>query len=137
MSDTLVYKILDASDWAEALAAGTFQGSPDDARDGFVHLSSAHQLEETAQKHFRGQDDLVLVALNAPQLGDTLKWEPSRGGDLFPHHYGPLPVSAAVSVEPLRLDEQGIPEIPDHVTGAHQVTAAERQAGRTHSADRS
>ncbi len=100
----LVYKICRADEWRAAEDQGRFDGNADDARDGFVHLSGANQVEGTLNKHYAGQRDLVLVAFDADAL-PSLTWEPSRGGELFPHHYGPLPVSAATSVEP--IDESG------------------------------
>ena len=99
-----VYKILDAAEWAEAEARGRFDGSDVDRRDGYIHFSTAAQAEETARRHFAGRRNLVLVAVDAEALGPALKWEPSRGGDLFPHLYGPLPVSAARWTRPIRLD---------------------------------
>ena len=84
---TRVYKILPRADWDAAVKAGRFEGSGVDARDGFIHFSTAAQAQETAAKHFAGRDDLVLVALAAEPLGDRLRWEPSRGGALFPHLY--------------------------------------------------
>ncbi len=107
-----VYKILTLADWQGACATGTYGGSRDDLRDGFIHLSAAHQVAATAARHFRGIDGLVLVALDAGRLGAGLKWEPSRGGDLFPHFHGPLPVSAAVWSKPLELGPDGVPVMP-------------------------
>jgi len=108
-----IYKICQAEDWAEALASGQLDASPDDARDGFIHLSAPGQVHETAAKHFRHQEDLVLVAFDTEPLAEALKWEPSRGGDLFPHYYGSgLPTSAALSIAPLPLDTEGAPIIP-------------------------
>lgn len=98
---TLVYKILSASDWTDAVAKGRYDGSDDDRRDGFIHLSAEDQWADTAAKWFAGRTDLLLVAFEAESLGPGLKWEPSRGGALFPHLYGPLPTAAAVSQRPL------------------------------------
>ena len=84
--------------WNEAEAAGTFTGSAVDARDGYIHFSTAAQLEETARRHFAGQLDLVLVEVDAAALGEALRWEPSRDGALFPHLYAPLPLSAVRGV---------------------------------------
>lgn len=98
---TRVYKILPQADWAAASAQGRFDGSADDIRDGFIHLSTEDQWRETASKWFAGQADLVLVAFDAEALGPELKWEPARGGALFPHLYGPLPTAAAVEQRPL------------------------------------
>jgi uncharacterized protein (DUF952 family) len=86
----LIYKIIPASEWDEALAAGIFAGSAVDLRDGFIHFSDASQVRETAARHFAGQNDLMLVAYDAAALGPALKWEPSRGGALFPHLYASL-----------------------------------------------
>jgi len=100
---TLVYKITPAALWREAEANGVFTGAPVDLADGFIHFSAAEQVEETAARHFAGQDGLLLVSVDASLLGAALKWEASRGGALFPHLYGPLPLSAAVRVAPLPL----------------------------------
>jgi len=91
----LIYKVCAASEWSDAVAAGTYQGSAVDRRDGFIHLSGAAQLEETLRRHFAGQRELVLVAVEPDALGAALRWEPSRGGEPFPHLYGELPVGAA------------------------------------------
>ena len=94
-----VYKILARDDWAEAEARGDYGGAPIDRADGFIHLSAADQVAETLRLHFAGQADLVVVGFEADALGDALRWEASRGGALFPHLYGPLPVALAVSIE--------------------------------------
>jgi uncharacterized protein (DUF952 family) len=112
---TLIYKISPAAAWRAAEAAGTFTGAPVDLADGFIHFSAPHQVRETAAKHFRGQADLVLAAIAVADLGDKLVWEPSRGGDLFPHLYGPLPMSAVRSVTPLPLDDTGAHILPDNL----------------------
>ena len=106
-----VYKILSAQEWARAEALGSFQGSSIDLKDGYIHLSDASQVQETARLHFRGQADLVLVALDAEALGAALKWEPSRGGGLFPHLYGALDPALAHEARPLELDADGVPNI--------------------------
>lgn len=98
---TLVYKIVPAAAWAEAEAGGAYHGSADDLRDGYVHLSAEDQWEATAAKWFAGQTGLLLVAFEAEALGPGLKWEPSRGGALFPHLYGPLPTALAIDRKPL------------------------------------
>lgn len=110
MHPTTIYKISTASDWAEAQSV--FTGAPIDVTDGFIHFSTAAQVAETAKRHFHGQANLVLVAIDATVLGDALVWEPSRGGDLFPHLYGQLPTSAALWVKPMALDAEGVPQIP-------------------------
>ena len=108
---TRVYKILSGAEWDEAAAKGRFDGSADDLRDGFVHLSAADQAAETARRYFSGRHDLVLAAFEAAALGPALKWEPSRGGALFPHLYAPLPTAAAVEVRPLALGPDGAPDL--------------------------
>ncbi len=109
---TRVYKILTAGDWAEAVRTGAFTGAEIDARDGYIHLSTAEQAAETARLHFQRRPDLVLVGFEAEALGDALKWEPSRGGQLFPHLYGVLAASAAISVTSAPLDGEGVPMVP-------------------------
>ena len=104
---SLVYKIVSIAAWRAAEAAGVFAGAPVDLADGFIHFSTAAQVEETAAKHFAGQRDLLLVAFDAQNFGDALKWEISRGGALFPHLYAPLDPRAAVSVRPLPLGADG------------------------------
>ena len=99
----MVYKIVARSLWAEAVAAGMFTGAPVDRADGFIHLSAADQVAETAGRHFAGEEDLVLVAVATERLGDALRWEPSRGGALFPHLYAPLQMTAVVWVPSLWL----------------------------------
>jgi uncharacterized protein (DUF952 family) len=103
----LIYKICPRPLWEAAVAQGEFRGAPVDLQDGFIHFSAAHQVSATADKHFAGQQDLLLVAVDADSLGDKLKWEVSRGGDLFPHLYGPLPTSNITSVQPIPTDNNG------------------------------
>ena len=104
-----VYKILTRAEWDAALKTSVLAGSALDVRDGFIHLSSAEQAPETARLHFHGQRDLVLLECETVALGANLKWEPSRGGQLFPHYYGGLPVGAVIDVHPLPLDAEGVP----------------------------
>jgi uncharacterized protein (DUF952 family) len=89
-----IYKICERAQWRAAEAAGQFRGSAVDERDGFIHFSTAAQLAETASKHFANASDLMLVAVDSVALGTELKWEHSRGGDLFPHLYGALPLKS-------------------------------------------
>ncbi|HEY4122748.1 MAG TPA: DUF952 domain-containing protein [Byssovorax sp.] len=96
----LVYKVCAAAEWARAIAEGMYRGSAVDARDGFIHLSTGAELAETLRRHFAGQRDLVLVTFDAIELAD-LRWEPSRGGALFPHVYGAIEVRLARAVEPI------------------------------------
>ena len=104
----LVFKILPAETWLEACCHGAFAGSSDDIRDGYIHLSAAHQLAGTLNKYFAGQTDLVLVAYRTEALGPALRWEAARGGDLFPHLYAPLPTAAALWQRPLQLGPEGL-----------------------------
>lgn len=97
----MIYKILSRSLWSEAQAAGALTGAPVDLKDGYIHFSTATQVRETAAKHFQGQSDLLIVAIDSEALGPQLKWEVSRGGALFPHLYAKLPVSAAKWVRDL------------------------------------
>jgi uncharacterized protein (DUF952 family) len=110
---TVVYKICQRSDWAAAEKIGRYTGSADDIRDGFIHLSAQPQLAETARRYFSGQADLVLIAFDAKRFGEALRWEPSRGGDLFPHLFADLPTALALWVKPLALDVSGTPIIPE------------------------
>ncbi len=110
--DGTIYKILSRAALAEAKAKGRFEGTADDARDGFIHLSSAEQLEATLAKHYAGQKDLVLLAVDSESLGERLQWEPSRGGALFPHLYGPLDLAAVNSIQELTLREDGRHHLP-------------------------
>lgn len=107
-----IYKIMSAGEWAAAEAAGAYEGSAHDRRDGFIHFSTAEQAAGTAAKHFAGQADLVLLAIDPAPLGDALKWEPSRGGALFPHLYAPLPASAVIAVHDLPLGSDGRHHFP-------------------------
>lgn len=111
----MVYRITSAKEWSAAVASGTFDGSADDARDGFIHLSTAAQVRETAARHYAGKRDLVLVQVDAALLGGRLRWERSRGEALFPHLYGTLPTSAARRVDPLPLDDHGTHVFPQAV----------------------
>jgi uncharacterized protein (DUF952 family) len=113
----IVYKILTAAQWEEALRLGHYAGSADDERDGFIHLSARDQLAGTAAKHFKGKAGLVLVSLDSSRLGDGLVWEPSRGGALFPHLYTPLDVTAALDVTAMPLGEDGVPVLPTEFYG--------------------
>lgn len=111
----MIFKILESEAWSAAFRDGQYRGSPDDLRDGFIHFSAPHQVRGTAAKHFRGKPNLVIVAFDEATLGDALVWEPSRGGDLFPHLYGALRTALAVWVKPLPLGEDGVPVVPEEV----------------------
>lgn len=108
----LIYKICPHALWAEAEAVGIFTGAPVDHADGYIHFSTATQARETAAKHFAGQTDLRLIAVEAAALGPQLKWEPSRGGALFPHLYAPLPLDAVAWVRDLPLGADGVHVFP-------------------------
>jgi uncharacterized protein (DUF952 family) len=103
----LIFKIVGAHEWRLAEKAGVFEGSNVDRADGYIHFSTAEQAAETAARHFLGRDNLIIVAVNAEGLGDALRWEPSRGGALFPHLYGALPLSAVRWTRPLPLGADG------------------------------
>lgn len=96
MNETLAYKIIDAAEWREAVADGFYAGSAVDLADGYIHLSTADQLRETARRHYAGRQNLMLLTVDLAAVGDSVVWEPSRAGALFPHIHGPLPVRAVV-----------------------------------------
>ncbi|WP_292531819.1 DUF952 domain-containing protein [Methylocystis sp.] len=104
---TRIYKIVSRADWDAAEASGVFNGAAIDVADGFIHLSTAEQVEETAAKYFAGRTDLLLVAVDAAAFGDALKWEVSRGGALFPHLYAPLPFEKVARLDPLPIGANG------------------------------
>lgn len=109
MDDT-IYTMVRAADWRAAEAAGAYHGSADDRRDGFLHFSTAAQVRASAAKHRAGEADLMLVAVATAPLGEALRWEAASGGKrpgLFPHLYGPLPLSAVRTVVPLPLGPDG------------------------------
>ena len=106
-----IYKILPRSDWEAARTAGAFIGSAVDRQDGYIHFSTAGQAQETARRHFRDQAGLVVLEVETDDLGAALKWEPSRGGDLFPHLYGSLAATLVRAVTEAPLDAQGVPQV--------------------------
>lgn len=110
-----IYKILADAAYDAAKSEGLLMGTADDLRDGFIHLSAGRQVAGTLAKHFAGQEDLLLLTVDADRLGAALKWEPSRGGDLFPHLYGHLPLDAIVAVAPLELDDDNLHILPEGV----------------------
>ncbi len=115
MTERRLYKIVDRAAWARAEADGVFAGAPVDLQDGYIHLSTAEQVRETARRHFAGAEDLVLVAIPEHALAAHLRWEPSRGGDLFPHFYAPLPTAAVERVTPLPLGPDRPHRFPDGI----------------------
>lgn len=106
-----IYKILARAEWTQAQTAGVFAGSAVDHADGFIHFSTAQQAAETARRHFAGQADLVVLEIEADDLGAALVWEPSRGGDLFPHLYGPLATDKVRAVTEAPLASDGVPQL--------------------------
>ena len=129
MNGGIIYKLMTLAEWEAAQANGAYRGSEHDMHDGFIHFSTATQLPGTAQKYFSGVSDLMLLAVDVaalagpstPQGKDetqslTLRWEPSRGGDLFPHLYSELPVSAVVCATPVALDQNGAPLLPNDLS---------------------
>lgn len=111
---SLIFKIVPKALWQSAEDTGVFTGAPVDLQDGFIHFSSAETVKETAAKHFAGQEDLLLVAVDPQDFSEEqLKWEVSRGGALFPHLYGHLPVSLAKWIKPLPLNSNGQHQFPE------------------------
>jgi len=108
-----IYKICPASAWREAERQGVYRGSAVDIRDGFIHFSLPSQLAETARKHFLGQTGLFLIEVDADALGDALRWEPSRGDELFPHLYGELDLGAVTNVLDMHTRADGSHDIPE------------------------
>ena len=106
-----IYKVLSAEVWAEA-GPGIVPPMPVDLADGYMHFSTRAQLAETLRRYFAGQGNVVLLAIDSANFGDALKWEPSRGGDLFPHLYGDLPKSAVIAEWRLDLPAEGLPDLP-------------------------
>lgn len=107
MSPGSIFHICRREEWTAALSAGRYDGSSQDARDGFIHFSTGQHVRASAAKHRAGQADLVLLTVDPKQLGEALRWEPSRGGALFPHLYGPLPLDAVRSIDDLPLSADG------------------------------
>jgi uncharacterized protein (DUF952 family) len=108
-----VYKVTPRAAWDAACRTGTYEGSADDLRDGYIHMSSRNQLAGTLAKHFRGQDDLVLIKFETHAFGAALRWEVSRGGQLFPHLYAALPTRQAIAIRALQLSDDGVPMLPE------------------------
>lgn len=111
----LIYKICPEPLWREAETVRSFAGAPVDLADGFIHFSTGSQVRETAARHFAGQDNLLLIAVDDARLGPALRYEPSRGGALFPHLYAPLDPKAVRWVAPLRLGQGGIHLFPEDI----------------------
>lgn len=110
-----IYKIARVHEWEEAVRNALFTGSADDRRDGFIHFSTAAQVRATWEKYFSTEEWFYLVAVDSDCLGPSLKWEPSRGGQLFPHLYGPLPLALVRSVMEIRCSRDGRPLFPPEI----------------------
>ena len=110
-----VYKVLRRAEWMAAQVTGVFTGSPADARDGFIHLSAAHQVRGVCERHFAGDDDLILLTLEADRLGPLLKWETSHKGEAYPHLYGTLPLALVRSVAEIPRGRDGRLKFPPEI----------------------
>jgi len=127
----LIYHMCRRPEWELAARTGVYTGSSQDVADGFIHLSTAAQLPESARRHRSGQTNLVLLAVDPQALGGALLWEPSRQGALFPHLYGPLPVAAVRSVSDLPLGEDGVPVVSTALASALASMALASSSGST------
>jgi uncharacterized protein (DUF952 family) len=112
MAELIAYKVLTGDQLAELEHHGTFAGAPVDLADGYIHMSTAAQLDETVAKHFAGQDDLTIAAVDLEALGGAVRWEPSRGGQLFPHLYGRLTLNSLLAYGPLEREGDGSIRLP-------------------------
>ncbi len=112
MNPTTAYKVLTPEQMQALESDGSFAGAPVDLADGYIHLSTAAQLTETVDKHFAGQADLHIAAVDLEALGAAVKWEPSRGGQMFPHIYGPLALDAVIAYGPLERLDNGKVRLP-------------------------
>ena len=112
MPEPIAYKVLTADQLATLERDGRFAGAPIDVQDGYIHLSTIDQLAETIDKHFAGQSGLQIVAVDLEALGDRVKWEPSRGGQLFPHIYGVMTLDTAIAYGPLEREADGSIRLP-------------------------
>ena len=121
-----IYKVCSKIVWEEIRSLTSWAGSPHDSRDGFIHFSTEDQLPGTLQKHYAGQTDLMLLSIEAESLGDALKWEPSRGGDLFPHLYGPLTITTIVQARDLKPEDWKI--AGTHVRQAFQPDKSQNKS---------
>jgi uncharacterized protein (DUF952 family) len=112
MTDLVAYKVLTAGQLVELEHHESFAGAPIDLADGYIHMSTAAQLDETVAKHFAGQHDLTIAAVDLEALGDAVKWEPSRGGQLFPHLYGAMTLDSLIAYGPLEREDDGSIRLP-------------------------
>lgn len=113
----LAYKLVDGAEWAAALAEGAYAGSAVDQADGYIHMSTGAQLAGTARRHYAGRSNLVLVEVVLAPLGEALKWEASRGGDLFPHLFAPLPAGPDLPTRGLSVNADGVMRFDDGAIG--------------------
>jgi uncharacterized protein (DUF952 family) len=113
MMERFIYKICARLAWEKALETGHFAGSRDDVRDGYIHLSTASQLDGTLSKHFAGQSDLLVITVATQSIAAGLRWETSSGGRVYPHFYGRLPAASAVRVAPIAMDAAGRHTLPE------------------------
>ena len=111
----LIFHMCREAEWKAAKSTGAYKGFSQDQADGFIHFSTVAQIQGSAAKHRTGQDGLVLLTVNPEELGSALKWETSRGGALFPHLYGNLPISAVLRVDPLPLGVDGLHVFPSDI----------------------
>jgi uncharacterized protein (DUF952 family) len=112
---SLIFKVLSRAEYELAASSGLYKGSEVDRIDGYIHFSTASQLAETLRRHYAGKADLLILAVPAAPLGASLRWEPSRGGDLFPHLYADLPLSQVTDMAKVSVGAEGNFELPDMV----------------------
>jgi uncharacterized protein (DUF952 family) len=112
MADLVAYKVLTAAQLAELEHHERFAGAPVDLADGYIHMSTAAQLADTVARHFAGQEDLTIAAVDLAAFGDAVRWEPSRGGALFPHLYGALTLDSLIAYGPLEREDDGSIRLP-------------------------
>jgi uncharacterized protein (DUF952 family) len=113
--NSVIYKIVTRQQWQDALQEGIFYGSPADLADGYIHFSTAVQLQETAEKHFAGQADLLLLLVKTDPISENLRWERSRSGELFPHLYAPLPLEAVKKMYEIGNGHDGRHQFPSEI----------------------
>jgi uncharacterized protein (DUF952 family) len=112
MPDGIAFKVLLPSELVALECAGSFAGAADDVAEGFIHMSTAEQLDRTLRKHFAGNNEVCIAAIDLEALGDRVRWEPSKGGQLYPHLYGPLPLDAVIAYGPLERNDDGSIQLP-------------------------
>ena len=109
---SLIYKVCNNNEWKKALEVGCYKGSEIDIKDGYIHFSTKEQLKETVDKHFKKQENLIIITFNTTDLVENIKWEPARNGDLFPHYYGFIDINFAHNIYSLELGTDGIHKFP-------------------------